>query len=92
MPKFRKKPVAIEAIQWNGKNFKNIAKFIGNENQSKLYQFGKVIKPNKDKFELYIFTLEGKHKANPGDWIIRGVKGEYYPCKPNIFELTYEKV
>jgi hypothetical protein len=41
---------------------------------------------------LYIGTLEGTHRANPGDWIIRGVKGELYPCKPAIFQATYEEV
>ena len=41
---------------------------------------------------LYIGTLEGTHRADPGDWIIRGVKGELYPCKPDIFEATYDRV
>ncbi len=40
----------------------------------------------------YIHTLEGPHRVTPGDWIITGVKGEHYPCKPDIFEMTYEKV
>ena len=42
--------------------------------------------------KLIIPTLEGDHEANPGDWIIKGIAGEFYPCKPHIFEKTYEKV
>jgi len=42
--------------------------------------------------EIFIDTLEGKMKASPGDWIITGVHGEKYPCKPDVFELTYEAV
>ena len=79
--KFRKKPIVIEAVQWTGDNVGEIAEFcpradIGLGNNTVLY--------------LIIPTLEGDHRANVGDWIIRGVKGEFYPCKPDIFEMTYE--
>lgn len=81
---FRKKPVVIQATQWTGKNFKEILEFVGGvENRDLL-----AIHQN----DLYIKTLEGDHKANVNDWIIRGVKGEYYPCKPDIFDETYEAV
>lgn len=78
MAKFRKKPVIIEAIQWTGNNLEEIKDFIG------YYEY--------DKKNLIIHTLEGKMIAQVNDWIIRGVQGEYYPCKPDIFEKTYEPV
>ena len=84
--KFRKKPVIVEALQ-----FKDDAKFL-----SKLsVLIGKTIKVNyKNKRTpiLKIKTLEGIMSAKIGDWIIRGVKGEFYPCKPDIFKETYDKV
>lgn len=83
MPKFRKKPVVIEAVKWNGIDYDVIAKF---ENPSGISKIG--LMGNK----LIIRTLEGMHTANKGDWIIRGVKGEFYPCKPDIFLATYERV
>lgn len=77
--KFRKKPVVIEAVQWNG----NVEDFKA---------FGDVPLPISlnPLPALTISTLEGEMRANPGDWIIRGVHGEFYPCKPDIFEMTYE--
>jgi len=79
--KFRKKPVVIEATQWTGLNTADICCFAGESIES--------IQPNK---EFIIKTLEGNHIAQVNDWIIKGVKGEFYPCKPDIFEQTYEKV
>lgn len=79
--KYRKKPVVIEAIQWTGNNLEDINAFIG-----KMCVFKWTEK------ELTIFTLEGDMKANIGDYIIKGVKGEFYPCKPDIFNETYEKI
>ena len=83
--KFRKKPVEIEAIQFNGENFMQIFEWAMNldEHTSCLGTDGK---------DLTIMTLEGQMIARPGDWIIRGIKGEFYPCKPDIFEQTYEHV
>ena len=78
MAKFRKKPVMIEAIQWTGNNLEEIKDFMG------YYEYAKK--------NLIIHTLEGKMIAQVNDWIIRGVQGEYYPCKPDIFEKTYESV
>ena len=78
MAKFRKKPVMIEAIQWRGDNLEEIKDFMG------YYEYAKK--------NLIIHTLEGKMMAQVNDWIIRGVQGEYYPCKPDIFEKTYEPV
>jgi len=89
--KFRKKPVVIEAVQWTGENYDEIYKWRD--------QFPGVDKPAAWKGnmgDLLVPTLEDHnaeyHCASPGDWIIRGVNGEFYPCKPDIFEKTYEKV
>ena len=91
--KYRKKPVVIDAIQWNGLNFKEIENFAGYG----VAILEEVRKPNMDMnipgdYRLSIRTLEGVMDARKGDYIIRGVNGEYYPCKPDIFEKTYEKV
>ena len=81
MPIFRKKPVVIEAVRWTGKNWKSVDKFITVRHE--LFECGGIIE---------IPTLEGNMSALPGDWIIKGVKGEFYPCKPDIFDATYEPV
>jgi hypothetical protein len=87
MPKFRKKPVVIEAVQWDGKNFESIALFAAESiNPRGCYL------DMKNNNVLTIETLEGNHVASIGDWIIMGVKGELYPCKPDIFEATYEAI
>ena len=78
--KFRKKPVVIEAVQFTGKNYKECESFIGKENYDNTLNY-----PN-------IKTLEGTMRVSEGDWIIKGVQGEFYPCKPDIFEQTYEAV
>jgi len=76
--KFRKKPVVIEAVQWTGSNFGEIASLVGK---------GCAIVGGA----LFIDTLENRNlEADEGDWIIKGVNGEFYPCKPDIFEKTYE--
>lgn len=87
MAKFRKKPIVIEAIQWTGDNLQEVIDFIGvtdwtcEEAQEVVAARG-----------LPIYTLEGRMLALTGDYIIRGVKGELYPCKPDIFKQTYEEV
>jgi len=80
MSKFRKRPVVIDAVKWDGKNKDEIQGFI---RDPLIWGFDR----NDD---LYIETLEGRHFATVGDYIIKGVKGEFYPCKSDIFELTYE--
>lgn len=79
---FVKKPVKVQAVQWTGANYKEIADFVGH------IRFTYSL----DKYSVIIETLEGDHYARKGDWIIRGVNGEFYPCKPDIFEKTYEEV
>jgi len=80
MPKFRKKPVVIEAEQFDGNNYATVGRFI----------VGVAFECHSREQEIHICTLEGTMKASVGDWIIKGVKGEFYPCKPEIFEATYE--
>ena len=76
---YRKKPVVIEAVQWTGENHAEMCDFIDPEVFEIIPRVG-----------LVIHTLEGDHHASPGDYIIKGVNGEFYPCKPDIFAKTYE--
>jgi hypothetical protein len=78
---FRKKPVEIQAVLWNGDNVDEVMDFMGWRNAA-----------HDERRGLQIHTLEGTHSASVGDWIIQGVKGEFYPCKPDIFAATYEEV
>ena len=80
MFRYRKKPVEVDAMQWTGDNSERISLFIGEKNHTFQNE------------HLLIHTLEGTMKASLMDYIVRGVCGEYYPCKPDIFEKTYEKV
>ena len=83
MAKYKKKPVVIEAIQWNGNNY------------DELTEFGCMFEKTGNHVstgDIIIPTLEGDHTARVGWWIIKGVQGEFYPCKPDIFEQTYEAV
>lgn len=84
MPQFRKKPVVIDAIQFNGA-WTGDATVI-------LDWMGKGGEWSLDDETLHIHTLEGVMTASKGDWIIKGVQGEFYPCKPDIFGATYELV
>jgi len=85
---YRKKPVMIRAIQWHEKRMlmHDVLKFFGGlekMNGRSILRRGGV---------LYVHTLEGEMRVDDGDWIIQGVKGEIYPCKPDIFAETYDKV
>ncbi len=84
MAKFRKKPVVIEAVQYTGKSacHKELLRVFGRE----------FMEVTTSVPMLVVRTLEGDMRANVGDWIIKGIKGEFYPCKPDIFEATYEPV
>ena len=83
--KFRKKPVVIEAMQYGPQTCAAICAWLG---------YPHIIYDGEPcgVGELLIQTLEGEMVARPGDWIIRGIRGEFYPCKPDIFEATYERV
>ena len=78
MAKFRKRPVVVEAFQYTG-DAAAVARHFTDMSYSTMNGVFK------------IFTLEGEHIASVGDWIIEGVKGEHYPCKPDIFAATYEE-
>jgi hypothetical protein len=89
--KFRKKPVVIDAVKWTGENLKEVIDFTGlNESANKWtwQEYENIVRIEG----LRIFTLEGVMCACVGDWIIKGVKGEFYPIKNDIFEATYEEV
>lgn len=91
---YRKKPVEIEAIQWTGENQREMYDFLTNGKKTDEYMTASgenfYIDHSKVKGGLIIRTLEGEHIASIGDYIIKGVAGEFYPCKPDIFEMTYE--
>ena len=76
--RYRKKPVVIEAVQWTGRNFDEVNEFTG----------GKCYIGHLDR--LYIESLEGDHQSKWGDFIIKGVQGEFYSCDQEIFAETYE--
>jgi hypothetical protein len=89
MLNFRKKPVVIEAMQYRGPDTSGEVEY--------MLSFDKWLSANQgericrhEANGLVIPTLEGDHLASPGDWIIKGVQGELYPCKPDIFAATYE--
>lgn len=82
--KYRKRPVVIDAVQWTGYNDTEVFRFFEQGNRSVVFERAVDI--------LLIPTLEGVMTAKYGDWIIRGIQGELYPCKPDVFEQTYEMV
>jgi len=84
-----KKPVTIEFVEWTGKNLEEIILFTGRHESSKDWTWQK-FKNIVAIDGLKIFTLEGSHMATIGDMIIKGIQGECYPCKPDIFALTYD--
>lgn len=83
---FRKKPVEIQAVQWTGENIEEMVTFVKDDS---LYF---AMDEHEQITDLFITTLEGDMKANVGDWIICGLKGEYYPCSNEIFVMSYDKV
>lgn len=78
--KYRKRPVVIDAVVWTGENTDEVLAFA---ESNSFIEAGS---------ELLITTLEGVMHVSPGDYVIRGVVGEYYPCKPDIFQKTYEAI
>lgn len=90
---YRKKPVVISAIEWTGKNLLDVTRFIENKDDIGSFHrnWGLYCDIVSD-YGLTINTLEGAMSASVGDYIIKGVAGEFYPCKPDIFLKTYDKV
>ena len=83
--RFRKKPVEIEAVKFDGWNWAECYQFMSDE----VLLFPQIL---EEREKIEIKTLEGTMTASRGDWIIKGVNGEFYPCKPDIFAKTYELV
>ena len=97
MSKYRKKPVVIEAFKYDGDLKGADGKYYVPDWAVQAFEKGVLfyelqLSPLHLPYELYIKTLEGNIHTSVGDYIIRGVKGELYPCKPDIFEKTYEEV
>ena len=92
--KFVKKPVVIDAVQWTGKNHREMYNFLEGTNDVVEQPTGKNFEINHNLVRggLVIKTLEGQHIAKIGDWIIKGVNGEFYPIKEDIFFQTYDSV
>lgn len=89
MGKYRKKPVIIDAVEWDGENFKEIKRFAGTAvHLEEMASGGKKIVVETLESEKEMGT---RHAASVGDFIIKGVEGEFYPCKPDIFHKTYDK-
>ena len=83
--KYKTKPCEIEAIKWTSDNFEEIAKFTN-------YKAYMELMYSSMKEELIIKTLEGDMMATVGDYIIKGLRGEFYPCKPDVFHKKYEEI
>jgi len=89
---YTKKPITIEALVWTGENHREMFNFLGGDPNEHMESFNEnfhILHSEKLPGGLIIKTLEGHMSANIGDYIIKGVKGEYYPCKPDIFEMSY---
>ena len=84
MQKYRKKPVVIEAVRFTGGK--------GNANEILNWVNGSGGEASFDRDAIQIQSLEGRMLANTGDWVIKGIKGEFYPCKDDIFRQTYDSV
>ena len=93
MPKYRKKPVVVEAVRWAGSNLEEIRNFVGSDLIEECVELFDIKRTLKEMLvDIAIDTLEGTMRVDYGDYIIKGVQGEFYPCKPDIFEQTYEEV
>lgn len=94
MAKFRKKPIIVEAVQWTGSNLEEIRNFVGSdliENYIKHFDIERTL-IKQTLAGIAINTLEGTMIVNYGDYIIKGVNNEFYPCKPDIFKQIYEEI
>lgn len=88
--KARKKPVEVETILWDGMNLLEVKNFVGEKLQYDIYDLAWEVGMGVPKITMQIDTLEGSMQVSKGDYIIKGVNGEFYPCKPDIFHKTYE--
>lgn len=90
--KYKKKPVIIDAVQWTGTNLEEIKEFVGESLRYTIHDTAWKVGKGAPAVFMQIKTLEGDHICSKGDYIIKGVRGEFYPCKPEIFEATYDIV
>jgi hypothetical protein len=88
--KFRKRPVVIDAFPWSGSNHDSMQAWLASLPDRAEDSEPCTVTVDPASSVLAVHTIEGVMTASPGDWIIRGVKGELYPCKPDIFTATYE--
>ena len=89
--KYRKRSLVIEAVKWNGMNKSEIEQFAGDNVKIEVIRESNAEYGIPPQIDCTIKTLEGDMMPSPGDYIIKGVKGEFYPCKPDIFEKTYDE-
>jgi hypothetical protein len=92
--KYVKNPLEIEAVQWTGTNYRVMYDFLTETTNQNIEATGEhfYIDHSKGQGGLIIKTLEGEHIASIGDYIVKGIKGEFYPCKSDIFEKSYTQV
>jgi hypothetical protein len=90
--KYRKKPVEIEAFKWDGINLSDIINFVGSALEYTIHDSAWQVGSGVPHVEMYIKTLEGNMQCAEGDYIIKGIQGEFYPCKPDVFWGSYELV
>jgi NTP pyrophosphatase (non-canonical NTP hydrolase) len=89
--RYTKRPITVDALEWTGLNHREMFEFLGGDPNGYITQSGDNFYIDHSKVErgLVIKTLEGEHIASVGDFIIKGIKGEFYPCKPEIFKASY---
>ena len=90
--RYRTKPCEIEAIQWTGFNLKELQEFVDNDSLTYVKRgitLPAIVPPDID---IFINTLEGVIQASRGDYIIKGLRGEFYPCKPDVFDKKYKLI
>ena len=90
--KFRKRPIIIDAIQFDGLNLEEVKEFVGDNLSYDILDSAWQVGKGRPYILMYIKTLEGDMRVSEKDYIIKGVDGEFYPCKPEIFVKTYEEV
>lgn len=90
--KYKTKPVEIEAIRWTGLNLEEIKAFVGESLIYNIIDTAWKVGKGRPHVLVKIKTLEGDMTASEGDYIIKGLRGEFYPCKPDVFEKKYELI
>lgn len=89
--KYQKNPIVNEVVRWDGLNLQEVKDFVGDDLKYDIYDSAWQVGKGAPQVDMEIKTLEGNMKVTKGDYIIKGIKGEFYPCKPDIFEETYSK-